>query len=216
MKIEVLYDNEARPGLEAAWGFSCLVGDEILFDTGGRYEILRKNMELLGVNPESISHLVVSHDHWDHSGGLEILERMGTVKVIVPMRASRGQKQMVRGYPNARLFEVDDQLGIREGVHVIGGFGEAIDEIVLIMESCGNLTVITGCAHPGLERILERANTLGKVHALVGGFHGFDRLDLLAGIELIVPCHCTKFKERILLEMAGCSKPCRAGEVYKV
>ena len=39
MKVTIVYDNETlQPGLEAAWGFSCLVeadGQRLLFDTGG-------------------------------------------------------------------------------------------------------------------------------------------------------------------------------------
>jgi 7,8-dihydropterin-6-yl-methyl-4-(beta-D-ribofuranosyl)aminobenzene 5'-phosphate synthase len=58
MKVTIVYDNEAwQPGLEAAWGFSCLVeanGQRLLFDTGGVGAILLQNMETLNLDPRSI------------------------------------------------------------------------------------------------------------------------------------------------------------------
>jgi 7,8-dihydropterin-6-yl-methyl-4-(beta-D-ribofuranosyl)aminobenzene 5'-phosphate synthase len=63
------------------------------------------------------------------------------------------------------------------------------------------LVIITGCAHPGVGNIIERARDFGdKIYALLGGLHDFDELELLRDIELIVPCHCTVEKERILKE----------------
>ncbi len=36
MRIAIVYDNEVlKKGLKAGWGFSCLIDDDILFDTGG-------------------------------------------------------------------------------------------------------------------------------------------------------------------------------------
>ena len=36
MKITTIYDNKTQdPNLAAAWGFACMVGDDLLFDTGG-------------------------------------------------------------------------------------------------------------------------------------------------------------------------------------
>ena len=57
--------------------------------------------------------------------------------------------------------------------------------------------VITGCSHPGLENILEVALKLGNLYAVLGGFHGFNKFDALDGISLIIPCHCTEYKEKI-------------------
>jgi len=75
MRITIVYDNEACPGLKSDWGFSCLVeaGERILFDTGPTGEELIFNMERLGIKAQSISKVVISHNHWDHAGGLEKL-----------------------------------------------------------------------------------------------------------------------------------------------
>jgi metal-dependent hydrolase (beta-lactamase superfamily II) len=44
VKVTIVYDNETwKPGLEADWGFACLVEDEgrrWLFDTGAKGEVV--------------------------------------------------------------------------------------------------------------------------------------------------------------------------------
>ena len=45
----------------------------ILFDTGRSGTVLLHNLELLGVEPETINALAISHAHYDHTGGLTAL-----------------------------------------------------------------------------------------------------------------------------------------------
>ena len=66
-----------RRGL-GEWGFSALVearGRRLLFDTGGRPDIVLRNAEALGLDLASIEDVVLSHGHWDHTGGLVPLRR---------------------------------------------------------------------------------------------------------------------------------------------
>lgn len=73
MKITITYDNEAsKPDLRSDWGFSCLAeafGSSFLFDTGARGSILLGNMKKLDIDPRMIEEIMISHDHWDHTGG---------------------------------------------------------------------------------------------------------------------------------------------------
>ena len=58
------------------WGFSALVetgGHQLLFDTGGRPDTVLRNAEALGLDLASIEEVVLSHGHWDHTGGLVAL-----------------------------------------------------------------------------------------------------------------------------------------------
>ena len=58
------------------WGFAALVevdGQRILFDTGGRPEVVLKNAAELGIDLSGVETVVLSHNHWDHTGGLVTL-----------------------------------------------------------------------------------------------------------------------------------------------
>lgn len=54
-----------------------------------------------------------------------------------------------------------------------------------------------GSLLPGVGAILEVASSYGKPYALIGGLHGFRALDLLKELNLVCPCHCTKYKSEI-------------------
>ena len=85
MKIKIIYDKYSLDEkLYTGWGVSFLIDDRILFDTGEDGEKLIHNMEYLGVHYEKIEAIVISHDHWDHTGGLRnILKKNRNVLVYV-------------------------------------------------------------------------------------------------------------------------------------
>jgi len=60
------------------WGFGALVeadGHRILFDTGAHTDVVLKNARSLGVDLSTVPDVVLSHNHWDHVGGLLTLRR---------------------------------------------------------------------------------------------------------------------------------------------
>lgn len=71
--------------------------------------------------------------------------------------------------------------------------------------------VLTGCAHPGVDRILEAAGGAAGVHAVIGGFHGFDRLDALEGVPYLGACHCTQKADEMARRFPAAWQDVRAG-----
>lgn len=216
MELKVLYDNEAKDGFKRGWGFSCLVGNWLLFDTGSDVNTLLFNMHKFGMDPKSIKKVVLSNEHGDHVGGIQILGILDEVEVFVPRSFSGQFKKRLASYPNADLTEVDGAGEISNGFFTTGELGSSIKEQSLIVETNDVLTVITGCSHPGLEKVLEAASKFGNIYGVAGGFHGFRKLEVLRKMHLIVPCHCTPHKREILSLYPETSMKCFAGREIEI
>ena len=203
MKITIVYDNRTLdPNLASAWGFSCLVDDDLLFDTGGDGRTLLSNMAKMGIDPAGIRTVVLSHAHGDHTGGLGgLLETSVRPTVYVPRSFPTRFKADVRLLTT--LVEVHGPVEIRSGIHTTGEVGRGLVEQALAVETGDGLVVVTGCAHPGVVEMVRRAKESvgGKVYLVMGGFHlggtsqrrvktiiaDFRQL----GVQRVAPCHCT-------------------------
>jgi len=87
LQITTLSENTAGlGGLMAEWGLSILVESDqinILFDTGQSLSA-SYNAGQMGINLSRIDKIVLSHGHFDHTGGLkQILLRMGKEMDII-------------------------------------------------------------------------------------------------------------------------------------
>jgi 7,8-dihydropterin-6-yl-methyl-4-(beta-D-ribofuranosyl)aminobenzene 5'-phosphate synthase len=217
MELKILYDNKALEGFRRGFGFSCLVEEKkMLFDTGGDVATLLYNIRKFVINPRDINKIVLSHEHRDHTGGIQIVDYCGRLEVFVPRSFSNLFKSKLASYPNVKLKEVGGAEEICEGVFTTGELGQFIKEQTLIVKTGNGLTVITGCSHPGLENILRVASRFGDIYGVVGGFHGFSKLEALKGISLIAPCHCTVQKKEILRFYPESSMKCSAGCRIKI
>ena len=199
MNIKILYDNEALQGFQSGWGFSALIDDNILFDTGDNPVSLLENIQRLGIKPKQIKHVILSHKDWDHVGGIVILKQCEKINVYVPTNTDSSLKDEIMSINHdAEIFEVDCDTNITTNNIVTTTLGEDKKEISLAVKTANGIVLITGCAHPGLDNIMKHASNIGNIHAVIGGFHGFNKLDTLANIPVIIPCHCTKKKAEIL------------------
>ncbi len=208
--ITVAYDNNAYdPRLSTAWGFSCLVElveerDEtvILFDTGGDGALLLSNMDILGLDPQTIDMVVLSHIHGDHTGGLAGLLATGAhPTVYVPRSFPKDFKDRVQA--QTELRQVSEPQAIAPGVYTTGEMGTGILEQALVLKTVKGLVVITGCAHPGVANMARKAVEIGDddPHLVLGGFHlgGASRKKIEGiiadfrelGVQKVAPCHCT-------------------------
>jgi len=175
-----------------------LVGNSLLFDTGADVNTLIFNMRKFKVDIKKIDKIFLSHEHGDHIGGLRILDYLGKVKLFIPKSFSSHFKKKLSAYTNVEIKEVSKTEEICNGIFTTGELGSFIKEQSLLIKTRNGITVVTGCSHPGLDEILEVASKLGRIYCLVGGFHNFSKLELLREIKMIVPCHCTRCKKRIL------------------
>lgn len=214
MRIKILYDNTARDGrLATGWGFACVVDDKILFDTGGRPDVLLSNMKVMGVDCSHLDAVIISHDHWDHQGGLRgLLEaHPGLTVYACPHFSGRFKTQVTSR--EGRLVEIGSFAEIAGGVYSTGEISgkflfRCMPEQALVLKTDKGMTVITGCAHPGVVRVVQEAlrHLPGRVHLVLGGFHlivpsgkalkeavhAFRRLQ----VERVAPTHCTGARAR--------------------
>ena len=78
IKITILIDNHSQQDLLAEHGFALWIkagGEHILFDTGQSEEALEHNAKALGIDLAQTDKLVLSHGHYDHTGGLPAVLR---------------------------------------------------------------------------------------------------------------------------------------------
>lgn len=192
MKITLLYDNDAWDfRLEPDWGFAALIeacGHTILFDTGAKSQILLDNMKKLNISPQSIEEIFISHDHWDHTGGLlEILEQ-NPVRVYVPdtISAALPAKETVPFSLSGKIHKHIYSTGTLKNI-----------EHSMCIQQDGQIVVIAGCSHPGVKTILKAASEFGQVSALIGGLHGFNDFPALETLDTVCATHCTQHKQEI-------------------
>jgi len=161
-------------------------------------------MHLLQMDPQDISIVVLSHWHWDHTGGLSrILEKAPRAALFVPPGQQPGLSSQRTTVVGAAPLE------IAPGLYSTGTLG-GIEQALVLTGEKGAFT-ITGCAHPGVPAILSAASMLGRPYGLLGGLHGFSHLDMLDSLDHVYPCHCTQRKMEILRRFPGKAVPCGAG-----
>lgn len=216
--ITIIYDNNSfLKGLQTEWGFACLVeigSTKLLFDTGDNGNILLNNMSKLNIKPEDIDLVFLSHFHHDHTGGLsDFLDKNSNVTVYYPQSFPEQLIELIKK-SGAGLIPVSSFQEIQENIFSLGEINGAIPEQSLAVHTNKGIVVITGCAHPGIVKILERAKSFfpnEQIYLVLGGFHLHNqnekevnkKANEILNMEIISvgPCHCSgdlarnKFKE---------------------
>lgn len=209
MQITILYDNTAwDQNLIPDWGFSCLVESDdqrILFDTGAKAEVLAGNMKKLGIDLFQIDAVFISHDHWDHTGGLAAVLEKNHVPVFVP-ESFAGDGDM------SGIIRIRESQEIAKNIYSTGELKQIEQSLVIRLEN-DEVTVVAGCSHPGVGEILEAAFVFGKVTTLVGGLHGFQDFELIDDLKRICPTHCTQYINEISARYPEKVIPGGAGKV---
>jgi len=206
MKIRIVFDNNPHhPLLKTGFGFACVIESgftNILFDTGSDGDILLSNIENIKLKPQDFDIVVLSHNHWDHIGGLHsFLQENDNVDLYLPLSFPDEFKSELTRY-NVRVTEVRESRKLCEKIHTTGELNGDIPEQSLICETEKGSVVITGCAHPGIVNIIKQAKELhGQVFVVLGGFHLYNANQsflqrtaeelMKQGVAKICSCHCT-------------------------
>ncbi len=136
MKATVLYDNNAPEGqLLGGHGFSVFLestGRKILMDTGVNPDFLSNAMQL-GIDLEAVEYVVISHGHYDHTGGLKAFLALNSkAKVIIHKKAFGEFMSTKNGAPefigmdseleiDSRFVLIDETYDIAPDIRVFPG-----------------------------------------------------------------------------------------------
>ena len=204
MRFSIVFDNyRANEKLESFWGFSCMINDNFLFDSGSNGRALVRNMVKMGFDIERLKYLFISHPHWDHIGGIDsVVDINRNLTLYLPDSLSKlyikdlktlsKEVKVINEYPR-RLFDGFYTTGV---MHPVGEQSLVIDE--------GEFgIVVVGCSHPGITNIVKRAKEIlnKPVLYVIGGFHLFrskeeEIIEVVKemknlGVEYVTPTHCT-------------------------
>ncbi|MDD3732945.1 MAG: MBL fold metallo-hydrolase [candidate division Zixibacteria bacterium] len=218
LRLEIVYDNNSsKENIKADWGFGCFITGAvktILFDTGAKGDILLANMRHMHLEPKDIELIFISHDHWDHTGGLrDILPQCDRAEVYM-LQAFSPETKRIPQESGAALFEITASTSLGENIYTTGQMGKDIKEQALVFKTKRGLVIVTGCAHPGIVEITRKVKEMfpDELFLVIGGFHlvrdseeaigaVIEELKSM-GVRYAAPCHCSGDNARRLFKEA--------------
>jgi len=214
VKITVLVDdfNGVAPGYVKDFGFAALIEKEdnkILFDTGTNSEVLSHNLNNYGLSPKSLDAIILSHNHYDHTNGINsILSKNEDIPIYVHKFWSKPVRFRGTNLPEFNLMVNDKARECKEltngifltNTHSSGDYG-GIYEHACYVQIDSSYILICGCCHPGLKKFLSDRSDLeipydASLH-FIGGMHSFrfddkEAKELNHYVRSIKLCHCTQ------------------------
>jgi len=223
MNVTVLTENSAGRSYNqdclAEWGLSLHLevgGVRILFDSGHK-GTFSQNAKALGVDLDKTDFIVLSHHHWDHTGGLRFYKFKAKKKLITHPRVPETvmNEQSLDLAADFELTTSKKPVEFSPGIYFLGeiprhtGFEKGKykddampDDTAIAIKTANGAIVVTGCSHAGVVNICEYAKkvTGQNLRGVMGGFHLFE--DDPAAIdgavdyfrrescEFLFPMHC--------------------------
>ena len=218
VNIKVVYDNYVKvDGLKSDWGYSIVIeglDKVILFDTGANPDIFESNLKIIGINPEKIDLLILSHEHGDHYAGIPAFVKLHKdIPAVIPYSFSESFKKKLVEFGLEPLL-VKEPVKLCTNLYSSGEFSGPIPEQALVLNTKQGLVVMTGCSHPGIvEMLKEIKSTFNKdIYMVFGGFHLLEKSDndmnkIIDDMKAlgVVKCgatHCTGVKQTQMIKEA--------------
>ena len=206
-EIITLYDNyQVNTLTRTDWGFSCLVihgNDTILFDTGAREDIFSRNLKVLGIDIHTIQTMVISHHHGDHTGNVfNVLSQNPGMKVFLPSSLD-GEYEAEIENSGGKACMKSKSKRVKNDIYLSGEMGFQIKEQALVIDTEKGLVIISGCGHPGIDRMVSciKEKFQKEVFLVMGGFHMMEASEWEAvemaqklkalGVKKVAPSNCT-------------------------
>jgi 7,8-dihydropterin-6-yl-methyl-4-(beta-D-ribofuranosyl)aminobenzene 5'-phosphate synthase len=220
--ITTVVDNTtAKTGLHKVWGLSLHVevelpgrSEAILFDTSGSAQVFRHNAMALNLEFSNLRAIVLSHFHHDHFGAIEpAIEMIGPSDLVAYLPSQHDTVEFTLSKMGVRRVISDTAQLLHPSISTTGALGtKKLKEHSLVLNIANyGLILLTGCAHPGLNRLIKAAKKAypeRPLHAIIGGFHLKTAEDGQAAgelftrekVNLISPCHCTHAKAKAAIQ----------------
>ncbi len=131
----------------------------LLVDAGLNAKQIAMRLESIGVRPEMLDGIVLTHEHSDHVGGLRVFCKRHAVPVYAtPLTLERLGQEHLKEYRNVRRFLDGEQFGIGElDVQAFRVTHDAVDPVGFVFHYSGRrlgfLTDLGHCSHLVKERV---------------------------------------------------------------
>ena len=196
-EIKIVFENnKIEDRFISDFGLSVLIFNNftdnyLLFDTGSNGKTLIHNIEQFDIKISDISKVFISHNHFEHIGGLDgLYDKNPNIEIYVPVENLVAFK---RKYTKSEVIGISDIKEIEQNIYSTGQLGTYLKEQAMLLKTEeNNLIVIVGCSHPDLDEIFARGKQIGNIIAVIGGLHGFRKIGVLEGIDFIGACHCSQ------------------------
>ena len=204
MKLKIIMDNLTYDrNLVAEHGLSYYLEDDnlkILFDTGQSNKFIA-NAESMGIDLKACDYLVLSHGHYDHSGGIrDFFEINSKAKLLCKKEAffkkySKSTGSLREIGMNLDYEKYKERIVWVEDGYKLGDNIEIITSVSKEKEATGiffvekdkelsddyfddelfliikNKVIISACSHKGVLEISEEGIKRKGAHTFVGGMH---------------------------------------------